>query len=138
MSRVESLLHGSNYIQITSPTTMSLCNSHTRIIFSTAPTYAPHCHLGLVDRHRWSDGILARLTEKLYGGTRTGRSDSPIARVKGVGKQQHISCLVQHIGVHGGEYMYFGCFCFRGELGFLDCDDICVVNKNFELLKFFY
>ena len=33
--------------------------------------------------------------------------------------------------------MYFGCFCFRGELGFVDCDDICmcVLNKHFELLK---
>ena len=44
------------------------------------------------------------------------------------------SCLV-----HGGEVMYFGCVCFRGEFGFLNCDDICmcVVNKQFELLKFF-
>ena len=34
--------------------------------------------------------------------------------------------------------MYFGCFGFRGELGFLNCDDICmyVVNKQFELLEF--
>ena len=34
--------------------------------------------------------------------------------------------------------MYFGCFGFRGELGFLNCDDVCmcVVNKQFELLKF--
>ena len=33
--------------------------------------------------------------------------------------------------------MYFGCFDFRGELGFLNCDDICtcVVNKQFELLE---
>ena len=33
--------------------------------------------------------------------------------------------------------MYFGCFGFRGELGFLNCDDICmcVVNKQFELLQ---
>ena len=33
--------------------------------------------------------------------------------------------------------MYFGCFCFRGELGFLNCDDIymCVVNKQFKLLE---
>ena len=33
--------------------------------------------------------------------------------------------------------MYFGWFCFRGEPGFLDCHDICicVVNKQFELLK---
>ena len=29
--------------------------------------------------------------------------------------------------------MYFGRFCFRGELGLLNCDDICmcVVNKQF-------
>ena len=34
----------------------------------------------------------------------------------------------------------FGCVCFSGELGFLDCDDICmfVVNKNFELLEFVF
>ena len=34
------------------------------------------------------------------------------------------------------EIMYFGCFTFGGELGFLNCDDvcICVVNKQFELL----
>ena len=48
------------------------------------------------------------------------------------------SCLVQPIGTHGGEVMYFGCVCFRGELGFLNCDDICicVVNKQFEILEF--
>ena len=30
--------------------------------------------------------------------------------------------------------MYFGYFGFRGELGFLNCDDVCmcVVNKQFE------
>ena len=34
--------------------------------------------------------------------------------------------------------MYFGCALFRGELGFLNCDAICmcVVNKQFELLEF--
>ena len=32
------------------------------------------------------------------------------------------SCLVPPIGTHGGEVMYFGCFCFR--VGFLYCDDI--------------
>ena len=34
--------------------------------------------------------------------------------------------------------MYFGCFCFMGELRFLNCDDICmcVVNKQFELIEF--
>ena len=33
--------------------------------------------------------------------------------------------------------MYFGCDCFRGKLGFLNCDAICmcVVNKQFELLE---
>ena len=35
---------------------------------------------------------------------------------------------------------YFGCVCFRGELGLLNCDDICmcVVNKQFELLVFVF
>ena len=34
--------------------------------------------------------------------------------------------------------MYFWCFGFRGEVGFLNCDDVCmcVVNKQFELLEF--
>ena len=34
--------------------------------------------------------------------------------------------------------MYFWCFGFRGELGFLNCDDVCmcVVNKQFQLLEF--
>ena len=48
------------------------------------------------------------------------------------------SCLVQPIGTHGGEVMYVWCVCFRGERGFLNCDDIrmCVVNKQFEHLEF--
>ena len=48
------------------------------------------------------------------------------------------SCLVQPIGAHCCEVMYFWCFGFRGELGFLKCDDVCmcVVNKQFELLEF--
>ena len=48
------------------------------------------------------------------------------------------SCLVQPIGAHCCEIMYFWCFGFRGELGFLNCDDVCmcVVNKQFELLEF--
>ena len=48
------------------------------------------------------------------------------------------SCLVQPIGVHCCEVMYFGCFGFRGELALLNCDDVCmcVVNKQFELLEF--
>ena len=50
------------------------------------------------------------------------------------------SCLVQPIGAHCCEVMYFGWFGFRGELGFLNCDDVCmcVVNKQFELLEFVY
>ena len=56
-----------------------------------------------------------------------------------VSNDESTSCLVQHIGAHGGEVMYFGCFCFMSTLGFLDCDDICmcIVNKYFELLDFF-
>ena len=48
------------------------------------------------------------------------------------------SYLVHPIGAHCCETMYFGCFGFRGELGFLNCDDdcMCVVNKQFELLEF--
>ena len=40
------------------------------------------------------------------------------------------SCLVQHIGTHGGEVMYFECGYFRGELGFLNHDDICMCVVN--------
>ena len=48
------------------------------------------------------------------------------------------SCLVQPIGAHCCEVMYFWCIGFRGELGFLNCDDVCMcgVNKQFELLEF--
>ena len=48
------------------------------------------------------------------------------------------SCLVQPIVAHCCEVMYFGCFDFRGELGFMNCDDVCmcVVNKQFELIEF--
>ena len=50
------------------------------------------------------------------------------------------SCLVQPIGSHCCEVIYFGCFGFRGEHGFLNCDDVCtcVVNKQFELLEFVF
>ena len=50
------------------------------------------------------------------------------------------SCLVQPIVAHCCEVMYFGCFDFRGELGFLNCDNLCmcVVNKQFELLEFVF
>ena len=50
------------------------------------------------------------------------------------------SCLVQPIAAHGGKVMYFGYVCFRGELGFLICDDVCmcVVNTQFELFEFVF
>ena len=35
-------------------------------------------------------------------------------------------CLVQPVSAHGGEVMYSWSLCFRDELGFLNCDDICV------------
>ena len=38
------------------------------------------------------------------------------------------SCLVQPVGTHGGEGIYFVCVCFRGEFGFLNCDDICILH----------
>ena len=48
------------------------------------------------------------------------------------------SCLVQPIGAHCCEVMYFGYFGLRDELDFLNCDDVCmcVVNKEIELLEF--
>ena len=47
---------------------------------------------------------------------------------------------MQPIGTYGGEVMYLGCVCFRGELGFRNCYDICmcVVNNQFELLEFVF
>ena len=47
---------------------------------------------------------------------------------------------MQPIGSHCGEVLYFGRFGFRRELGFLNCDDVCmcVVNKQFQLLKFVF
>ena len=48
-------------------------------------------------------------------------------------RNEPTSCLVQPIGAHCCEV-----FGFRGELGFLNCDDVCmcVVNKQFELFEF--
>ena len=45
---------------------------------------------------------------------------------------------MQPIVAHCCEVIYFECFDFWGELGFLNCDDVsmCVVNKQFELLEF--
>ena len=48
------------------------------------------------------------------------------------------SCIVQPIVAHCCEGMYFGCFYFRDDISFLNCDDVCmcVVNKQFQLLEF--
>ena len=45
---------------------------------------------------------------------------------------------MQPIGAHCCEVMYVGSFNSKGELGFLNCDYICmfVLNKHFELLEF--
>ena len=40
------------------------------------------------------------------------------------------SYLMQPIGTHGGDVMYFGWVCFRDELGFLNSDDICMCVAN--------
>ena len=49
-------------------------------------------------------------------------------------------CLVQPIGTHGGEVMFWWCVFFRDDLCFLNCDNICmcVVHKQFELLEFIF
>ena len=51
-----------------------------------------------------------------------------------------ISCLVQPIVAHCCAVLYFGHCDFRGELGFLNGDDICmcVMNKQIELLEFVF
>ena len=43
-----------------------------------------------------------------------------------------------NLSVRTAVELLFGVFCFRGELGFLNCDDVCMcaVNKQFELLEF--
>ena len=54
--------------------------------------------------------------------------------------KEHIPHLMQSIGSHGGEVIYFGRFCFSGELGILNCDDICMcaMIKLFELIGFVF
>ena len=37
---------------------------------------------------------------------------------------------VQSIVAHCCEVMYFGCFDYRCEVGFLNCDDICMCGVN--------
>ena len=38
------------------------------------------------------------------------------------------SCIVQPIGTHGREVMYFGCV--WGELGFQNCDDMLLLSTH--------
>ena len=40
---------------------------------------------------------------------------------------------MQPIGSHCCEVMCFGCFVFRGELGFLNCDDVCMCLSSSSL-----
>ena len=56
-----------------------------------------------------------------------------------VSNECDVTYLVQPVGAHGGEVIYLWNVCFRGDLGFLNCDDICkcVVSKQFEVLDFF-
>ena len=53
---------------------------------------------------------------------------------------EHTPCPVQPIGAHGSDVMYFWSICFRDELDFLNCDNICmyVVDKQIELLDFVF
>ena len=45
---------------------------------------------------------------------------------------------MQPIGAYNGEIMHY--FAFGVNLGFLNCDDICIcaVNKQFELIEFVF
>ena len=48
------------------------------------------------------------------------------------------SCLVQPIGMHGREVMYFWCVCFRGELCFLNYYDIWMFVFDFVYVNLQY
>ena len=39
---------------------------------------------------------------------------------------------MQPIGAHCCEVMYFGCFGFRGELGFLNCDESVYIDLQYD------
>ena len=43
---------------------------------------------------------------------------------------ERTSCLVQPIGAHCCEVMYFWCFGLRGELGFLNSVDVCMCVRE--------
>ena len=53
-----------------------------------------------------------------------------------INSRRYVCCSECNISVPTAVKLCF--FCFRGDLGFLNCDDVCmcVVNKQFELLEF--
>ena len=73
----------------------SVTSTHTtHIISSTAPTYAPHYHPGFVDRHRRSDCTAGQMDGEAGWWTTSGNIGlPPLARVMGVGRQQHNSTV---------------------------------------------
>ena len=64
---------------------------HTPLIMSsTTPTYAPRCTTGFVDRPRRSDGTAGQMDGETDWWTTSGKIGlSYLARVNGVGRQQH-------------------------------------------------
>ena len=42
------------------------------------------------------------------------------------------------VGAHGGEVMYFWSVCFKGELGFLNCDDIYIYIYIYNIYIYIY
>ena len=72
-----------------------LCNTHIHNTYHLFNFTLIRTMLLPMDLWRDPTGVtalLARLTEKLAGGPQAGRSDSPLARVKGIGRhqQQHV------------------------------------------------
>ena len=83
----------------------------------------------------WPDGGISWLVNQ----KRDDRTP-PQTRVNGVGREQQQAHIVT-CGTCWCERWWsyvLWVFFFRGELGFLDCDDICmcIVNKHFEFLEF--
>ena len=61
----------------------------THFISSTAPTYAPHCTSGFVDRPRRSDCTAGQMDGEAGWWTTSGNIGfPPLTRVMGVGRQQ--------------------------------------------------
>ena len=75
----------------------SVTSTHTtHIISSTAPTYAPHCHPCIWGQtppewlHCWPDGRRSWLVDH-----KREHPIPPLARVMGVGRQQHQKCVIK-------------------------------------------